>query len=90
MDTLDINLSYKIIFIFLIFLFLISYFSWVYIETPFFRKKKNKQIFFLNYTFLSSIVGLSGHFLIKDKTDDFVNNQFDSPRFSIKNSNDFR
>ena len=29
---------------------------------------------------------MGGHFLIKDKTDDFVNNQFDSPRFSIKNS----
>jgi len=87
---IDINLSYKIIFIFLILLFSISYFSWVYIETPFRKKKKISKKFFLKLYFSLSIifavVGLSGHFLIKDKTDDFVNNQFDSPRFSIKDS----
>ena len=87
---IDVNLSNQVIFIFLFFLFLTSYFSWVYIETPFRKKKKvSKKIFFNLYFSLSIIlaaVGLSGHFLIKDKTDDFVNNQFDSPRYSIKNS----
>ncbi len=87
---LDINISTKIIFVFLICLFLISYLSWVYIETPFRKRNKiSKKTFLRFYFFLSIIlatVGLCGHFLIKDKTDDFVNNQFDSPRFSIKNS----
>ena len=90
LEYIDINLSYKIILIFLIFLFSISYFSWVYIETPFRKKNKiSKNLFFRLYFSISIIlaaIGLSGHFLIKDKTDDFVNNQFDSPRFSIKNS----
>ncbi len=87
---LDIRMSTNIIFVFLICLFLISYFSWVYIETPFRKKNQiSKKKFLRLYFFLSIIlasVGLSGHFLIKDKTDDFVNNQFDSPRFLIKNS----
>ena len=87
---LDIRMSTNIIFVFLICLFLISYFSWVYIETPFRKKNQiSKKKFLRLYFFLSIIlasVGLSGHFLIKDKTDDFVNNQFDSPRFFIKNS----
>ena len=87
---LDIRMSRNIIFVFLICLFLISYFSWVYIETPFRKKNQiSKKKFLRLYFFLSIIlasVGLSGHFLIKDKTDDFVNNQFDSPRFLIKNS----
>ena len=87
---LDISMSSNIIFVFLICLFLISYFSWVYIETPFRKKNQiSKKKFLRLYFFLSIIlasVGLSGHFLIKDKTDDFVNNQFDSPRFLIKNS----
>ena len=87
---LDIRMSRNIIFVFLICLFLISYFSWVYIETPFRKKNQiSKKKFLRLYFFLSKIlasVGLSGHFLIKDKTDNFVNNQFDSPRFLIKNS----
>ena len=87
---LDIRMSRNIIFVFLICLFLISYFSWVYIETPFRKKNQiSKKKFLRLYFFLSIIlasVGLSGHFLIKDKTDNFVNNQFDSPRFLIKNS----
>ena len=87
---LDIRMSTNIIFVFLICLFLISYFSWVYIETPFRKKNQiSKKKFLRLYFFLSIIlasVGLSGHFLIKDKTDNFVNNQFDSPRFLIKNS----
>ena len=87
---LDIGMSRNIIFVFLICLFLISYFSWVYIETPFRKKNQiSKKKFLRLYFFLSIIlasVGLSGHFLIKDKTDNFVNNQFDSPRFLIKNS----
>ena len=87
---LDISMSTNIIFVFLICLFLISYFSWVYIETPFRKKNQiSKKKFLRLYFFLSIIlasVGLSGHFLIKDKTDNFVNNQFDSPRFLIKNS----
>ena len=62
----------------------------MYIETPFRKKNQiSKKKFLRLYFFLSIIlasVGLSGHFLIKDKTDDFVNNQFDSPRFLIKNS----
>ncbi len=87
---LDINLSFVITIVFLICLFLISYISWVYIETPF-RKKNiiNKKSFFNLYCSLSIIlasVGLCGHFLIKDKTDNFVNNQFASPKFSLKNS----
>ena len=87
---LDIRMSRNIILVFLICLFLISYFSWVYIETPFRKKNQiSKKKFLRLYFFLSIIlasVGLSGHFLIKDKTDNFVNNQFDSPRFLIKNS----
>ncbi len=87
---LDISLSPKTTFVFLICLFLMSYFSWVYIETPFRKKNKiSKKTFFRLYFFLSIALaasGLSGHFLIKDKTDNFVNNQFDSPRLLIKNS----
>ena len=87
---LDISISTNIIFVFLICLFLVSYFSWVYIETPCRKKNKiSKKTFLRLYFFLSIILaaaGLSGHFLIKDKTDDFVNKQFDSPRFLIKKS----
>ncbi len=89
-EYLDINLSNKMTIIFLISLFLVSYLSWVYIETPF-RKKNiiSKRSFFNLYFSLSFILasaGLFGHFLIKDKTDDFINNQFISPKFSLKKS----
>ena len=53
---LDISISTNIIFVFLICLFLISYFSWVYIETPFRKKNKisKKKIFKIVLFFINN------------------------------------
>ena len=62
-----------------------SFLSWKYIEKPFRdRKKISSKIIFSSYfsvSLLLAIIGLMGHFFIKDKTDNFSNEDFISPKF---------
>ena len=68
----------------------LSFLSWKYIEKPFRDRKKisSKLIFsyYFSVSFLLAIIGLIGHFSIKDKTDNFLNEDFISPKFIIDKS----
>ncbi len=67
-----------------------SFLSWRYIEKPFRDREKisSRSIFgyYFSISFFFLIIGLSGHFYIKDKTDSFINKDFISPKFTIDKS----
>ena len=87
---LEINLGNLDKFLFIIILICVSILSYKYIEKPFRDSKRIKRKKIFIYFFVTSAIllfaGLLGHLKIKDKTDDFVNNFFSSPKFNIEKS----
>ena len=84
-NSFEINLEFTLLTI-----VFFSFFSWKYIEKPFrdIEKISSKKIFiyYFSISFLLVTIGLLGHFFIKDKTDNFVNKDFISPKYTIDKS----